>query len=149
MRSRFAVAPFTLALLAAASAVPAAAATCKPESVAGLWVGHATVEVDLYCLIDVKKSGVVAQSSCFNPKTLKPEATLDGKVTLETNIGSAASCTDDICKQIGQYVPIAKSFITPDVDGDSDGILDSMSVGVRIKATSATMSGVMCEAEPQ
>jgi len=83
MRHRIAAAPLTLALLAAASAVPAAAATCKPETVAGLWVGHATVQVDLYCLIDVKKSGVVAQSSCFNPKTLKPEATLDGKVTLE------------------------------------------------------------------
>jgi hypothetical protein len=83
MRHRFAVAPLTLALLAAASAVPAAAASCKPESVAGLWVGHATTEVDLYCLIDVKKSGAVVQSSCFNPDTLKPEATLDGKVTLE------------------------------------------------------------------
>jgi hypothetical protein len=68
-----------------------------------------------------------------------------GKVQLDVNLGSAAACTDDICKQIGQYVPIAKSFITPDVDGDEDGILDSMSVGVRIKATSATMSGVMCE----
>lgn len=86
MRHRFAVAPLTLALLAAASAVgsvPAAAASCKPDSVAGLWVGHATTEVDLYCLIDVKKSGAVVQSSCFNPKTLKPEATLDGKVTLQ------------------------------------------------------------------
>ncbi len=94
-----------------------------------------------------------ASCSCIvKPDTSKPyigTKIASGKVTLETNIGSAASCTDDICKQIGQYVPIAKSFITPDVDGDSDGILDSMSVGVRIKATSATMSGVMCEAEPQ
>ncbi len=84
MGHRFIAAPAALALLATlAGAAPAAAASCKPESVAGLWVGHATVQVDLYCLIDVKKSGVVAQSSCFNPKTLKPEATLDGKVTLE------------------------------------------------------------------
>ena len=83
MRRRFAVAPLALALLAATAAAPVAAATCKPEAVAGLWVGHATVQVDLYCLIDVKKSGAVRQSSCFNGKTLKPAATLDGKVTLE------------------------------------------------------------------
>jgi hypothetical protein len=85
MKHRLAAAP--LALLAAALAVPAAAATCDPEAVAGLWVGHATVEKDLYCLIDVRKSGAVAQSSCFDPKSLKPVATLVGKLAL------AADCT--------------------------------------------------------
>jgi hypothetical protein len=100
MRDRFAVAP--LALLAAVSAVPAAAAICEPEAIAGLWVGHATVEKDLYCLVDVKASGAVKQSSCFDPKTLKPVATLDGKLTLSTD-----------CKVKGTFEFVSGDVVTP------------------------------------
>jgi len=70
-------------LLALATTIGAAdAATCRPRDLTGIWVGHATVQKDLYCLIEVRKDGTIPQSSCFNPKSLKSAATLDGSLSL-------------------------------------------------------------------
>lgn len=72
-----------LALPVVATAGTAQAATCNPKVLQGLWVGHATFQVDLYCLVDVARSGKIVQSSCFAAKSLKPTASLDGKFALD------------------------------------------------------------------
>jgi hypothetical protein len=73
------------------------------------------------------------------------------KVKLDTsNFGSGASCeASGPCGQIASLGGLLSSLINPDVDGDEDGTIESLSVGVRLKATSATVSSVMCEADPQ
>lgn len=68
-----------------------------------------------------------------------------GSVKLASNIDKGTACTgegEDTCGQVATYVPIAGGLISPDIDGDDDGVKESISVGVRIKATSATIEGV-------
>lgn len=72
-----------LALPLAAFAGTADGADCKTKLLTGVWVGHATVEADYYCLIQVKQNGWITRTSCFNPKTLKPVATLEGRFTVD------------------------------------------------------------------
>jgi hypothetical protein len=75
---------FAAAVLFAVSATVGAAAaeSCSSKFFEGVWVGHASTEVDLYCLLELNKNGATRQSSCFSPKSLKATATLDGKLTL-------------------------------------------------------------------
>lgn len=77
--------------IALAAAGGAEAASCKTKFLRGVWVGHATTEVDLYCMLQFKENGVTAVTSCFNPKTLKSVATLDGslKVTGDCKVTGA------------------------------------------------------------
>ncbi len=65
-------------LAALAAGASSAEAACKTKLLTGLWVGHATDQADLYCLTEFGKDGVILQSSCFNPKTLKPVGALSG-----------------------------------------------------------------------
>jgi hypothetical protein len=81
------------ALLLLAAAGTAEAAQCEPELLRGIWVGHATTEVDLYCLIDVDAKGLVLQSSCFAPKSLRPVATLSGRLQLSEDCAVRARFT--------------------------------------------------------
>ena len=77
--------------IAVAAAGAADAADCKTKFLRGVWVGHATTEVDLYCTLQVKENGWTTESSCFNPKTLKQAATLDGRFTVKSNCEVSAS----------------------------------------------------------
>jgi hypothetical protein len=83
-----------LAALIAAGATSAEAA-CKTRDLRGLWVGHATAQLDLYCLVEFGKDGVIDQSSCFSPKTLKPTGALSGSlaVTADCKVGGAFDLT--------------------------------------------------------
>ena len=79
MSKFLAAASLAIALSASASAE---AAVCKTKALEGLWVGHATAQLDLYCLVRFGKDGVIDQSSCFSPKTLKPTGALSGGLTV-------------------------------------------------------------------
>lgn len=72
----------SVAVALAASPSAAEAAACKTKALEGLWVGHATAQLDLYCLVEFGKDGVIDQSSCFSPKTLKPTGALSGGLTV-------------------------------------------------------------------
>jgi hypothetical protein len=76
------------------------------------------------------------------------------RVSLNIKDGNACTGEDQTtCKAIGDnlggtsVVALAiPAALAPDIDVDFDGIRDSISIGVRIKATTGTISGVqMCE----
>lgn len=69
--------------------------------------------------------------------------------SLNINIKDGAACTgegEDTCKQagdgLGQFGVILGGLLAPDIDSDDDGIKESLSIGVRLKATSAMIDGV-------
>jgi len=69
--------------------------------------------------------------------------------TLNVNIKDGTACTgvdEDTCKTagdaLGDFGAILGGLLTPDIDANEDGVKESLSVGVRLKATSATISGV-------
>jgi len=69
--------------------------------------------------------------------------------TLNVNIKDGAACTavgEDTCKTagdgLGQFGPVLGGLLSPDIDSNEDGVRESLSIGVRLKATSATVSGV-------
>lgn len=73
----------------------------------------------------------------------------NSKDIVKLNVVAGAECTGT-CEQIGSYATMASglvgSLLAPDIDHDFDGILESISLGVRLKATSATVSGIdTCE----
>jgi len=71
-----------------------------------------------------------------------------GKVQLDASnipIGAGSSCTgegESSCQQIASFIGLAGTAISPDIDGDDDGIKESISIGVFIHATSAKINGV-------
>jgi hypothetical protein len=89
--------PLAAVTLFAALAASASAevASCKTRLLQGLWVGHATDQADLYCLTEFGQDGVIVQSSCFNPKTLKPVGALSGGLTVssECKVGGSFDLT--------------------------------------------------------
>ncbi len=69
--------------------------------------------------------------------------------TLNINIKDGEACTgegEDTCKQagdgLGDFGAILGGLLSPDIDSNEDGVKESLSIGVRLKATSATISGV-------
>ena len=73
-----------LAVLAASAAAAgtAHAAQCSTKELHGLWVGTAEEDDPAYCLFQFKKTGRLAQSSCFEGPVIKPSATATGRLTV-------------------------------------------------------------------
>lgn len=71
------------------------------------------------------------------------------KVTITSNVKNGSACTgedEDTCAQIAGFLPAIAGLISPDIDGDDDGIDEAISIGVRIWATSAKIDGTVgCE----
>ncbi|HRE02337.1 MAG TPA: hypothetical protein PLV68_13625, partial [Ilumatobacteraceae bacterium] len=64
--------------------------------------------------------------------------------SLSLNIKNGAACTgedESTCKSVadalGTFGAILAGFLTPDIDANGDGVKESLSIGVRLKATSA------------
>ena len=97
-----------------------------------------------------------ASCSCITKiDTAKPYVGTEVKANAEQlvlNIGKGDACTEEAestCASIAQYIGqggLASTLIgpalAPDVDGNNDGLKESISVGVRVKATSARIIGV-------
>ncbi|MBN2498291.1 MAG: hypothetical protein JXR96_27110 [Deltaproteobacteria bacterium] len=49
---------------------------------------------------------------------------------------------EDHCEMLNSYCGMLTMVLQPDVDTDGDGIEDSMSVGIRFEATSASVTGI-------
>jgi len=77
--------------IAVAAGGAADAASCTTKFLRGVWVGHATTEVDLYCTLEIKDNGWTVESSCFNPKTLQQAATLEGRFAVTKSCDVTAS----------------------------------------------------------
>jgi len=79
MNKTLALATALAATLAFAGA--ASAATCKTKFLTGVWVGTANADGDDYCVVQFNTRGWIIQANCFDPASLKPTGTFDGRFT--------------------------------------------------------------------
>lgn len=91
-----------------------------------------------------------AECTCVTKKdTSKDYVVVNTGATAESlnvNIKDGSACTgegEDTCKQagdgLGQFGAILGGLLSPDIDSNEDGVKESLSIGVRLKATSATI----------
>jgi hypothetical protein len=100
-----------------------------------------------------------AECTCVTKKdTSKAYVEVNTGATAESlniNIKDGAACTgedEDTCKSagdaLGSFGAILGGLLSPDIDANEDGVKESLSIGVRLKATSAMVDGVAeCPAE--
>ena len=70
-----------VAVASLAAAGPAAAAKCQTRYLTGTWVGQPRAGGTDYCIVQFNTRGWIVQASCFDPGSLKPGDTFDGRFT--------------------------------------------------------------------
>ncbi len=100
----------------------------------GAKLGGVIKETDLYAALN----GFMASSDCVD---LGGDEFISPDGMCSSNIDTSACPDGDTTATLAGFCSTLLAFITPDIDTDNDGEEDAISIGVWLKATSATIDG--------